>query len=209
MARRRHIVRRAAVIALSVALAAVIVLSFVPALSTGLQYSFETFLDPSADANTVDRLERAQLGLETFAKYPLGDVLWRPGNLYYYVDLGEAFFQPHNWIVQLLVQEGIVGFGIWFTLLTLLLGIAFKNARRDHPSAVLAAYVVFYLGFCLFNANFYLTNNILLLVAPLGLILRRDLVLFGQTNLGEIAPARATSGGYRNRLSRQPRRPTR
>jgi O-antigen ligase len=177
IARRRHTVRTIAVVMLAVGLVTLFILAFVPSLQSGLAYSFETFLNPNADANAGDRVERSQLGLQAFAAYPLGDVLWRPSSNYYLVDLGTAFFEPHNFVVQLLVKEGLVGFLAWSALLALALRAAFRNAQHDHASAVLGAYVVFYLVFCLFNANFYMSNNIVLLTAPLGLIVWRDRVV--------------------------------
>ena len=52
-----------------------------------------------------------------------------------------------------------MGFLGWAALLALALGVALKNAGRDRDSAVLGAYVVFYLVFCLFNTNFYASQK--------------------------------------------------
>jgi len=171
--RRRNITRTIGLVVLVLGLAAVLIYTLLPVLGTGLAYSVTTMLDPSADANTIDRVYRWRLGLDQFAADPFGDVIWRGS--YYLVDLGPGLdYEPHNFIVQLLDAEGLVGFLAWSSLLVIILATAFRNARRDHGSAVLGAYVAFYLTFCLFNTNFYMSQNVVLLVAPLGLILWRD-----------------------------------
>lgn len=177
LTRRRHTIRTVGTVLLVCIIAGLLIVSLVPSLYSGLRYSFGTVLNPYADTNASDRITRVGLGLQTFTAYPLGDVFWRAPNMYYIVDLGDSYFEPHNFAAQLLVKEGVVGTLVWFALLALCLSASFRNARRDQMSAVLGAYLVFYLTFCFFNANFYMTNNVMFLTAPMGLILWRDALL--------------------------------
>lgn len=179
LVRWRKIPRTIGIVVAIVLLMAAAVYTLLPTIGAGLDYAFTTMLDAGADANTVDRVYRWRLGLEQFAADPFGDAIWR--GRYYLVDLGpNGNYQPHNFVVQLLAGEGVVGFLLWSALLTTSLVIAFRNARRDHDSAVIGSYVVFYLTFCLFNTNLYMMDNVVLLMAPLGLILWRDRVIHAQ-----------------------------
>ena len=47
-----------------------------------------------------------RLGLDQFVANPLSDIIWRGSGSYYLVDLGSEGWEPHNFVVQLLVKEG-------------------------------------------------------------------------------------------------------
>jgi hypothetical protein len=175
-ARKRHAVRTIGIMAGVVILGVVVVLTFLPDVQESLNYSFHTLVNPQADANTIDRVEKTRLSFQTFAKYPFGDIMWRSSG-YYLVDLGASEWTPHNFVAQLLAGEGVVGFLAWITLILASLAVAFRNARRDSRSATLGAYLLFYLVFCLFNTNFYADENIVLLASAMGLVFWRDRVV--------------------------------
>ncbi|MCE5253891.1 MAG: O-antigen ligase family protein [Actinomycetia bacterium] len=172
----RKIPRTVGIVVAIIVLVGAVVYTFLPTLGTGLEYSLTTMFEAGSDAGTVDRMYRYRLGLEQFAANPFGDVVWRGSYYLVHFRPGDDY-APHNFVVQLLAGEGLVGFLLWSALLTVCLVVALRNSRRDHDSAVLASYVIFYLTFCLFNTNFHMIDNVVLLVAPLGLILWRNRVV--------------------------------
>jgi O-antigen ligase len=139
-------------------------------------------LNPSADINTRDRLERSQLGWEYFLAHPLGDYTW--SQQYYLVDLGpDNSFEPHSFVIQLLGQQGIVGFVFFIAIIATTARIAWRNRAADRLSAVLLAYFAFYWIFCLFNTEYINQWNILLMAAPAGMILARNATIVAVTEL--------------------------
>jgi O-antigen ligase len=149
---------------------------------TSTLYSLDTMLNPSADINTRDRLERSQLGWEYFLAHPLGDYTW--SQQYYLVDLGpDNSFEPHNFVIQLLGQQGIVGFVFFIAIIATTARIAWRNRAADRLSAVLLAYFAFYWIFCLFNTEYINQWNILLMAAPAGMILARNATIVAVTEL--------------------------
>jgi O-antigen ligase len=113
---------------------------------------------------------RSKLGLEYFEQHPLGDYVW--SRTYYLVNAGWNFV-PHNFVVQLLVTQGAIASGLYFAIMGVTLLIAWKN-RSDRLSALMAAYLVFYLTFCLFNPNIDNRENVALFCISVALVLHAN-----------------------------------
>jgi O-antigen ligase len=164
--------RRAAVILLVCASAAVLLFTVSPAARDSVMYSLRTMVNPSADKSTHARLDRSKLGWDYFVANPLGDYVW--SGRYYLVDVGPDAFEPHSFVIQLLGQQGIVGFTLFASIIIATARIGWGNRRSDPMSAVMLAYLAFYLLFCLFNTNLLNISNIALLSLPVALILWRN-----------------------------------
>jgi O-antigen ligase len=186
----RRAATRAVVILLVVAGATGLLFTTAPATRESVMYSLRTMMNPTSDQNARDRVDRSILGLEYFAAHPLGDYTW--SQRYYLVDMGPNAFEPHNFIVQLLGQQGIVGFALFAGVIVVTARIGWRNRRKDRMSAVMLACLAFYLVFCLFNAGLLNTNNILLLILPVALILARNAALQESVEEAQCAPADPT-----------------
>ena len=134
-------------------------------------YSVATVVNPSSDQTAQDRIIRSGLGLAYFADHPFGDYVWN--RQFYSVNLGSADFVPHNFIVQLLVTQGVIASGLYFAIIGICLFLAWRN-RRDRLSSVMLAYLVFYLTFCLLNANIDLRENVSLFFITVAIVLHQN-----------------------------------
>ena len=139
-------------------------------------------LNPNADQTARDRVDRSRLGWDYFVEHPLGDYAW--SGRFYLVDLDYPF-EPHNFVIQLLGQQGIVGFALVAGMFAATARIGWRNQRNDRMSAVMLAYFAFYLLFCLFNTSLLNTNNVLLLILPIALILGRNATLAEEAGAAE------------------------
>jgi hypothetical protein len=157
-------------------------------------YSVATVVNPSSDQTAQDRLIRSSLGLTYFAQNPLGDYLWNRS--FYSVNLGKADFVPHNFVVQLLVTQGVIAAGLYFAIIGATLFIAWRN-RHDRLSGVMLAYLVFYLTFCLLNANIDLRENVSLFFISVALVLHQNAALAAEAapSLAKRIPAGAAETG--------------
>jgi len=149
----------------------VLLLSASPTVRENAYYSLRTMVNPTADQNARDRVDRSRLGWDYFVANPLGDHAWN--QRFYLVDLTDPF-EPHNFVIQILDEQGIVGFAFFAAIIVTVTRIAWRNRSADRMSAVMLGYFVFYLVFCLFNTNIINQWNILLLAVPVGLILKRN-----------------------------------
>lgn len=150
---------------------AVLLVTASPTVRENAYYSLRTMVNPTADQNARDRVDRSRLGWDYFVANPLGDHAWN--QRFYLVDLKDPF-EPHNFVVQILDEQGIVGFAFFAGIIATVVRIAWRNRSADRMSAVMLAYFVFYLVFCLFNTNIINQWNILLLAVPVGLVLKRN-----------------------------------
>ena len=175
----RHASKRLVILLMLVALSTVLLLTASAAIRESTFYSLQTMLNPSADRNAIDRVDRFKLGLDYFMANPLGDFAW--SHRRYLVKLGRGDFEPHNFVAQILSEQGIVGFAFVAAICFTLMAIAWRN-RVDRMSAVMLACLVFYLVFCLFNTNILNVWNIMLLAVPAGLILDRHSALAEQAS---------------------------
>ena len=167
--------RRAGVLVLVFLSASLLLLTVSPTARDSVFYSLRTMVNPTADTSARDRVDRSRLGWAYFLANPLGDYQW--SQRYYLVYVGRDNFEPHNFVIQLLGQQGIVGFACFAGLIAATARIAWRNRRRDRLSAVMLAYLAFYLIFCLFNTNLLNVDNVFLLVVPVALILAQNTVL--------------------------------
>ena len=170
---RRAVVRLLALL-LVVSSMALLVFAASPGAQDSVAYSLRTMFNPKADENAVNRVSRTKLGWDYFVENPLGDFQW--SQRYYLVYVGAGNFEPHNFVIQLLGQEGIVSFAFVAGVIVATARIGWRN-RRDRMSAVMLGYFAFYLIFCLFNTNLMNPANVLLLVLPIGVILSQNAAL--------------------------------
>ena len=179
----RRLGRRAAVILLLAASATLMLFATSPTARDSLIYSFQTMVNPTADQSARDRLDRSQLGWDYFVAHPLGDYVW--SGRYYLVDPGHMHFEPHNFVIQLLGQQGIVAFILFAGMIIATARIGWRNRRNDPMSAVMLGYLTFYLLFCLFNTNLLNINNVVLLILPIALILARNATLTEEASVAD------------------------
>jgi O-antigen ligase len=184
----RRMARRAILGAVVILTAALLLLAVSPATRESVLYSFDTLVNPTADTSARDRVDRSKLGWDYFVAHPLGDYQWNQS--YYLVYVGPDNFEPHNFVIQLLGQQGIVGFAFFAGLVVATARIGWRN-RRDRVSAVMLAYLAFYLIFCLFNTNLLSLDNVMLLIVAAGVILAQNAALQGSLEFTESARAAA------------------
>jgi O-Antigen ligase len=177
-----RVTRRAVLTTAVIAVVGVGVYYAAPSVRDSAAYSLRTMFSAGADPNAADRVVRSRLGFDYFVQHPLGDYVWN--RRYYLVNLRNGGWEPHNFIVQLLVTQGIVASLLFLVIIGLAGSIAWRN-RRDQLSAVMLAYLTFYLVFCLFNTNIYSLENVALLFVAVALILHQNRTLQADT-----APAR-------------------
>ena len=154
-----------------------------PSMRASATYSLRTMLSSTSDATAQDRVVRSRLGLDYFVEHPLGDYIW--SHRYYLVNVWYDF-PPHNFVVQLLVTQGIVASLLFFSIVGLTGAIAWRN-RRDGTSAVMFSYLVFYLVVCSFNTTIDQYENVALLPVAVALILHQNRVLRADT-VASVAP---------------------
>jgi len=187
----RGVTRRALLaFALVVAVSLGVYAASPPSVRQSVGYSLATTFNPSSDQTAQDRVIRSTLGLAYFAQHPLGDYVW--SRTFYAVNLGAATFVPHNFVVQLLVTQGVIAAGLYFAIIAITIFIAWRN-RRDRLSALMLAYLVFYLSFNLLNANIDLPENIALFCIAIGIVLYQNQAMSrpaqGRLPLGDDAKA--------------------
>ena len=167
---RRASVRTVVVLIVAASCVALVLVA-APSVRDNLDYSFRTMLNPTADQNARDRVDRPRLAWEYFTQHPLGDHAWN--QRFYLMDLPDPF-PPHNFVVQLLNEQGIVGLAFWGALFVAVGRVGWRNRSASRLDVVMLACFAFYLVFCLFNTNLVSEWNILLLAVPVGVILRRN-----------------------------------
>lgn len=144
-----------------------------PAVRDSVTYSFRTMINPNADVTAQDRVARSRLALAYFAQHPLGDYIW---NQRYYLVHVSFNFVPHNFVVQRLVTQGLIGSALFFAVLGITIAIGWRN-RREQASAFCLSYLTFYLVFCFFNANIDLRENQALFAVVVAMILYQNRTL--------------------------------
>jgi len=174
--------KRVAVILLVAATGTVLLFSVSPTARDSVIYSFRTMLNANGDQTARDRVDRSRLGWDYFVENPLGDYVW--SGRFYLVDV-EYGFEPHNFVIQLLGQQGIVAFALFAGMIVTTARIGWRNRRDDPMSAVMLALLAFYLLFCLFNTSLLNINNVVLLILPVALILGRNATLAEEASAAE------------------------
>ena len=144
-----------------------------PSVRDSITYSFRTMIDANADVTAQDRIVRSRMALDYFAEHPLGDYIW---NQRYYLVNVSFDFVPHNFVVQRLVTQGMIGSALFFAVIGITIFLGWRN-RRDHTSAFCLSYLTLYLVFCFFNANIDLQENQALFAAAAAVILHQNRIL--------------------------------
>lgn len=179
-------IRRLAPLLVPLALVGVIVaILAAPQLGDVFGYTLSHLFDIKS-GNGADRLMRWRLALDFFAARPVNDYLW--SWRYYLIDLPLAY-EPHNFMLEIGVTEGIAGMAFYGSLI----GFAFKRAarwvRHDAEIRALVGYLIAYLVFCFGNASWYVPVNFALLVAGVAMTVSRADQLAGMAAHEETAPA--------------------
>jgi len=165
-----RITRRVALALAAVAVMGIGVYYASPTVRDSVSYSLRTMFNPNADVTSQDRVVRSLMSLAYFAKHPLGDNIW---NQRYYLVQVTFNFPPHNFVVQRLVTQGVIGSALFFAVLGVTIVLGWRN-RRDRCSAFCLTYLALYLVFCSLNANIDLRENQALFAVVVAMILARN-----------------------------------
>lgn len=153
------------------ALAAAVALVWRQQASAAFGYTLSHLMDLSAGTG-ADRLVRYRLAWDFFASRPINDYVW---SWRYYLVYVRDLYQPHSFVFEIAVYEGVAGLLFYGSLLTTTLKHAWKWGTKDAEARALLGYVIVYLAFLAANANWYLPVNFALLVgAVAGLASRVD-----------------------------------
>lgn len=140
-----------------------------PQLGDVFGYTVSHLFDITS-GNGADRLVRWGLALDFFAARPVNDYLW--SWRYYLVNLPLAY-QPHNFVLEIGVTEGVAGLVFYGSMIGLAVRKAARWVRQDAEMRALVGYLIAYLLFCFGNASWYLPVNFALLVAAVSLTVAR------------------------------------
>ena len=142
-----------------------------PTFRNNATYSLRTMFNAQADTSAEDRVQRSELAWNYLMTQPLGDYVWT--GRYYLVDfgVGTTAFEPHNFVIQALDEQGWISAGLLFAAIGSVLWLGWSLRRKDRIASVMTTYLVFYLAFCLFNTSFGSIENITLFALPAALIL--------------------------------------
>lgn len=129
------------------------------------------------DENAQDRFERWELSFDYFLENPVNGALLKDQ---YYSDSAQGLldgdYAPHNFVLEILSSQGLVGFLFYIGILIKCFQIGFQN-RKDPISYQMLLSVSFYALFCSFNANFLVKGNVLILVLCISILLYRNKIL--------------------------------
>lgn len=144
-------------------LASVIVLVAGPEVYGAFGYVFRHLLDFSSGTG-ADRVGRWGQALEFVQEHPFNDYIWS-GIRY---QLNATFKDPHNFVLEILGNEGLVGLAFYATILVSVSRAAVKRVRYDAETRTAACFLGGYLIFSSLNANWYSQANMPLLVAAIA-----------------------------------------
>ena len=165
----RRITPRAVAVAVVVVIGGLLLTAASPTIRENATYSLTTMFNASADMSAQDRVERTALAWDYVKANPLGDYVW--SRAYYLVDLGDAAFEPHNFVIQVLDKQGWISAGLLFATIGSILAVGWSVRRSSKIGVAMTVYLVFYLVFCLFNTNFDSIVNVTLFTLAAALIL--------------------------------------
>jgi hypothetical protein len=168
-----RITRRVVLTLVAIALVSGVVYYGAPSMRESVSYSLRTMFSSSSDATAEDRVQRSQLGWDYFLVHPVGDYVW---NQRYYLVNVPYNFPPHNFVIQLLVTQGVVASSLFFAMVGSAGVIAWRN-RRDPTSTIMLSYLTFYLVVCLFNTTIDTYENMALLPVTIAMILHQNRAL--------------------------------
>ena len=102
---------------------------------------------------------------------PLNDFVWTQRR--YMLDV--RYKDPHNFILEVVQNEGLVGLAFYALILLSVVRAALPRLKHDEETRALFCFLLAYLVFSLANANWYsLATMPLLVVAVAGLAVRSD-----------------------------------
>ncbi len=168
----RQISRRLVIITAAALIGGVLIAATSPVIRESATYSLTTAFNANADSTAHDRVERSALAWDYLQVHPLGDYVWT--RQYYLVDLGPNPFGPHNWIIYALNSQGYVSASILFALVASIIVAGWRARKHSRIALAMTVYLVFYLSFCLFNANFETLENISLFAIAVALVLHAN-----------------------------------
>lgn len=166
--------RRMVTIATPILVALAIGLAMSPVLGSSTLYSLATMTNPNADPNAQDRIIKSEMGIAYFAHHPLGDYVW--SHEYYLAGAASpsSDWEPHNFVVQLLSEQGLIATVLFLTIMAGALAVAWRNRRQDDISNAMLAFMVFYLTFVLFNTEYLAPQSAPYLWLAVAIILARE-----------------------------------
>jgi O-antigen ligase len=154
-----------------IALVLVLVVAFAmlsPVMWESTRYTFGSMFNAQSDGNTRARADAVGPSLEFFEMYPLGDTAWH----------GEQFEQgiaePHNLILQLMTQEGLVGTLFWLFLIVVTFAVGWRNRQTDRLTATLLSFFVFVLVFIQFNTTIRGLDEFAIIAFCIAIIYRQS-----------------------------------
>jgi O-antigen ligase len=150
-------------------IAAIIALLWERQANSVFGYTLSHLLDISS-GNGADRLMRWRLAWDFFASRPFSDYVW--SWRFYLVDLQRGY-QPHNFVLEIALFEGLAGLVFYGSMLTTALRGAWNWGRKDAEARALIGYLIAYLVFSFQNADWYTTVNIPLLIAATAALASR------------------------------------
>jgi len=161
---------RAGIVNLGLVIAAFLVLFLsIPSLGQSLLSRLSSSLDLS-DPTAQDRFYRWRQSWDFFMANPInGSML---PERYYRIPLGLEY-SPHNFLMERLATEGVVGIVFYLALISYGLLKALRN-RADELSWQMLMMLMFYTGFSLFNGNFLDEWDYLFFALPYAMVLYRD-----------------------------------
>jgi hypothetical protein len=164
-----------------------------PTFRDSATYSLRTMFNAQADTSAKDRVQRSELAWKYLMTQPFGDYVW--AQRYYLVNLRTLNFEPHNFVIQALDEQGWISALLLFAVIGSVLRIGWSLRRKDRIASVMTTYLVFYLVFCLFNTSFDSIENISLFALAAALILYSNSAR--STAPAELEPAENATAGAR------------
>lgn len=137
--------------------------------ASNLSYTLTHLLDFAAGGG-ADRLMRWRLAWDFFVAHPFNDYVW---SWRYYLVYLQNPYEPHNFILQVAVFEGVAGLVFYGSMLATALRGAWGWGRKDVVVRALTGYLIAYLVFCFANTNWYDRGSIPLLVASVAALVAR------------------------------------
>jgi O-antigen ligase len=149
----------------------VIPLSQIPLIKENFTGRIASSFD-TTDPNALDRMMRWGLSFSYFLDNPINGS--KLENKYYADDeMLKEFYEPHNFVFEILSTQGIVGFIFISLILFYILIVGYRN-KNDNITYQMFLVVIFYILYSLVNVTILNSWNILILVFSSAVILYRN-----------------------------------
>ncbi|RCK76498.1 MAG: hypothetical protein IGBAC_0860 [Ignavibacteriae bacterium] len=127
------------------------------------------------DPNARDRMMRWGMSFAYFLSNPINGSMLE--NKYYGDDEAlKELYPPHNFILEILATQGLVGFIFILSIIFYIYKVFFRN-RNDYISLQMFYFVTFYLFYAFFNVTFFNPWNVFMLMFCSSVILYRNKLL--------------------------------